>query len=345
MVDVSPVINGYGYSDVITNGQNLTSTMNVSQSVFQKKTLDAQYSRFGIQNQAITNMSKLTVNDLKKTITDQYLSTCIVWLEKSTDIDLLKTNKDEDDILKQLVVRGLYRQTDYLAFHIETESLSIRITSLDIQYRRELSALKTLCGIQDTALYLVSLPDLNYKPLMTSISSPLFMRFTIDSLKIQNERLLLDRRYKPEIKWFSDAGLINNEPKFLYQNFGISLGVSLTLPIYDGNQHKLNDEKLKSSEDTRKNYEDFFRHQYDQQLRQLNDELNTTQELTGQMMKQVDLFHELIREDQLLLNRGEISITDYITAMKNLITAQMELNQSRIKQLQVINEINYLLQN
>jgi outer membrane protein TolC len=341
----APVINGYGYSEPITNGQNLTSTVNVSQNIFNKKTIEANYSRFGIQNKSLANSLKLTVNDLKKAITAQYLAAYSAYNEMAVNMDLLKEGKEEDAILKKLVDQGLFKQTDYLSFLIAFQSLSLQIANSEIQYSRELSALKVLCGIRDTTTYTLVLPDLSGNPITTPVNSPLFQRFKIDSLSIQNEMLLIDRHYKPDIKWFSDAGIINNEPKVIYQNFGVSLGLSLALPVYDGNQRKLNIRKLKTSEETRKSYEDFFKLQYDQQLQQLTAELEQTRKLIPQLKKQLDMSGELIKQDKILLNRGGISITDYLIAVKNYISVQKDLNQYAVKSLEIINEINYLNQN
>src|ERR1039457_4981501 len=259
----APIINGYGYSEPITNGQNLTSTINVSQNIFNKKTIEANYSRYGIQNKSLANTVKLTINDLKKAITTQYLTACSAYNEIVINRDLINEGKEEDDILKKLVDEGLYKQTDYLSFLIAFQSLSLQLANSEIQYSHELSALKILCGIRDTMTYSLVLPDLSGNPIVPPINSPLFQRFKIDSLSIQNEMLLINRHYKPEIKWFSDAGIINNEPKVIYQNFGVSLGLSLAFPVYDGNQRKLNIRKLGNSEETRKLYEDFFKLQYD----------------------------------------------------------------------------------
>ena len=38
MMMYAPVVNGWGYSDVITNGQQLAGTLNVNQQIFNKKT-------------------------------------------------------------------------------------------------------------------------------------------------------------------------------------------------------------------------------------------------------------------------------------------------------------------
>jgi hypothetical protein len=61
----APVINGIGYSEVITNISNLTSVVYVSQRIFNQNIIEAQYSQYGIQNQALRISSKLTENDLK----------------------------------------------------------------------------------------------------------------------------------------------------------------------------------------------------------------------------------------------------------------------------------------
>jgi outer membrane protein TolC len=341
----APVINGYGYSDVITNGQNLTSTINVSQNIFNKKTIEANYSRFGIKNKSLANSVKLTVNDLKRAITAQYLSAYTAYNEMAINKDLLKEGKEEDGILKKLVEQGLFKQTDYLSFLIAFQSLSLQIANSEIQYTRELSALKVLCGVRDTTTYTLVLPDLSGHPLTTPLNSPLFQRFKIDSLSIQNEMLLMDRHYKPDIKWFSDAGIINNEPKVIYQNFGVSLGLSLALPLYDGNQRKLNIRKLRTSEETRRSYEDFFKLQFDQQLQQLTAELEKTQKLIPQLKKQLEMSGELIKQDKILLNHGSISITDYLIAVKNYISVKKDLNQCEVRSLEILNEINYLNQN
>jgi len=40
---VAPVVNGWGYSDVITNGQEMVGTLNVNQQLFNKKTREATF--------------------------------------------------------------------------------------------------------------------------------------------------------------------------------------------------------------------------------------------------------------------------------------------------------------
>ena len=336
----APIIHDWGYSEAITNGGNLISTVNVSQNIFNKKNFEAQYSKLGLQNQSVTNSIKISEKDLKKDITDQYLNACETSIEINFSRSLLKSANDEEALLKQMMEKGIYRQTDYLSFLVELQSLEMDLINLQTQYRTIFSNLCLFCGIRDTGSVEVSLPELHFT-VPQPHESPFFYRFRIDSLKLLNEKTIIDRSYKPAINWMSDAGLVNNDPTLIYKNFGLSIGMSLTLPIYDGNQRQLNYRKIKMSEETRKGYEDFFRQQYDRQLLQLNDELKRTYEIVPKLKQQYTLAESIVRQDKELLNMGGISVIDFVIAVKNLITIKQNLNQNEIKVLRIINEINY----
>ena len=143
------------------------------------------------------------------------------------------------------------------------------------------------------------------------------------------------------VNWFSDGGLINNQPSYIYQNFGISFGMSLSLPVYDGNQRKLNYSKLRVQEETRKNYQDFFRTQYIMQLNQLKDELDNVRLLAIDNDKQIEVVKMLVAQERAELNSGTLTITDYILALKNLIEAMHEGIQYQIRAQYILNEINF----
>ncbi|MEI7490345.1 MAG: TolC family protein [Bacteroidota bacterium] len=337
----APVINGWGYSDVITNGQQLSGTLNVNQQIFNKKTREVNYQKFGIENRSLENSRNLGINELKKAITAQYLSAYSAIMEAEFQQQILSTLKEEELVLKMWVQKGTYRQTDYLSVKVEIIQLERNIRNLEFQYRKEFSNLNVICGISDTAVYRLNLTAIEEILKHSPENSIFFRKFVIDSLKIQTEKLLIDRKYKPTVNWFSDGGIINNEPVYLYQNFGISFGMSLSLPVYDGNQRKLNYSKLRAEEETRKNYRDFFRTQYGLQLKQLKDELDNVRVLARDNDKQIEVVKMLVAQERAELNSGTLTITDYILALKNLIDATHEAVQYQIRAQYILNEINF----
>jgi hypothetical protein len=337
----APVINGTGYSEVITNISNITSVVNVTQRVFNQKVIDAQYSKYGIQNQVNKISSKISEIELKKAITLQYLLVCSVLNDIVFNRELLKSSNDEELILKQLVEKGYYRQVDYYSFMVEYKAQELMLKDLQIQYEKEISALNLICGLHDTVYTELELPEIKLNTSINTHSSPFFRRYVVDSLKIQNEKLIIDRNYKPSINWFSDAGLLNNLPREIYNNFGFSVGLSLTVPIYDGQQRKLNYDKIKIAENTRNNYAEYFKQQFNQQLQQLYSELKKTEEIIPDVEQQLSFAESIINQDKYLLNTGNILITDYVMALKNLISIKHNFHQYQVKILQIKTEINY----
>jgi hypothetical protein len=337
----APVINGIGYSEVITNISNITSVVYVTQRIFNQKVIDAQYSKIGLQNQTLRVSSKITENDLKKAITMQYLTAYAVTNDITFNKELLASSHDEERILKLLVERGQYKLVDYYSFMVELQAQELLLSELQIQYQKEISGLYALCGLRDTISGQLSLPEIYLNSPVNAANSPFFTRFIVDSLRIRNEKLQIDRGYNPSFNWFADAGLVNNMPRDIAKNFGFSAGLSLSIPIYDGKQRKLNYEKLKIAENTRTNYADYFKRQYSTQLQQLYTELKKYQEIIPMVIRQLDYAELVIKQYKDLLNSGNISITDYVLGLKNYISVKRNLNQYKVKILQIKTEINY----
>jgi len=340
----APVVNNFGYSEILTNIANLTSVMSVSQQLFNKKTVEANLLKTGIQKQSLANTVRLTENSLKKAITAVYLDAWSINSDISVNLELVSFAKEQAKILKSLTENGIYKQTDYLSFMFDLQGQELQVRELNLRFRKQISDLYILCGIRDTASFSPVKPELGNPSPSKQVLLPLFMRFYLDSLRITNENILIDRNYKPTVSWFSDAGLINNDPKVIYQNFGLSLGLNFTLPIYDGNQRKLNHQKRKSEEDIRAGYAEAFNREYHQQLQQLLDELDQTRALLPAIRSQVRNAELLVNQEKELVSKGSGSITDYLIAVKNYLSVRKSLNQYEIRLLQIQNEINYLKQ-
>ena len=337
----APVINGWGYSEVITNGQNLVGTVNVSQQLFNQKTREANYEKYALEAGNLDNARKISLQELKKAITAQYLTAIAALEDKKYQQEILATLRNESRVLKAWTEKGIYRQTDYLSLQVEIMNLERNIGDLDLQYRKEYWNLKLICGIPDTAFCDLQLPTISDTLTPKTEHSIYFRKFMIDSLQISNEKRLTDRRYQPAFSWFADGGLVNNEPRYLYQNFGLSVGMSMTLPVFDGNQRKINYDKIRMREETRKNYQENFRFRYQAQLKQLSAELEKVRLLKGENEKQIAMVRELIEADRVLLNAGSLAVTDYILALKNLIDVRHAGLLYQIRTQYILNEINF----
>lgn len=334
----------FGYDEAITNGGNYAGLIGVSQYFMNSRDLKNRYEGFSIQKRALTNASKISVNDLKRLITSQYLNAYSDYSNLAFNRTFMKLLNDEKEIIQRLSESGIYKQTDYLALLIEAQSQEIILGQMTNLYSKDIRLLNQLCGMTDTTRIELSLPEISRISLSDFSLSPLFIQYKIDSLKISNDKKAIDIRYLPKLNWFADAGLMSSNPALLGQHFGFSAGINFSIPIYDGKQKKLDYQKLDFSEDTRTQYESFFKKQYNQQVMQLNSEIVANRTTLEQLKKQLKTADQLIFMIKSQLEAGNISITEFINATKNYQSINKDVIQTEINILQSINEVNYLLQ-
>jgi hypothetical protein len=117
--------------------------------------------------------------------------------------------------------------------------------------------------------------------------------------------------------------------------------MNFSLPIYDGKQKKLQYQKLSINESTRTNYELFFKTQKNQHIDMVNKQLVENEQLSLQIKKQMAMSETLINASKELLNKGDLSMTDFIITIKNYIDIKSQLNQFEIQKLRLTNELNY----
>jgi len=343
-VSYAPTLNGWGYDEAITNGANIIGQVGVKQEIMNKYVLNTKFKGLNIQKQSVGNAIKVTVNDVKKSITNQYLTAYGDFNEIEFNRGQLKIIKDQLELMKHLVENGAYRQADYLSLLAEVQTQELTITQLTGQYSSDLQLLNQLCGITENKEVELLTPEITELKNVNLNKSPLFLQFRIDSLKIENDKQAIADEVKPKINWFADAGLISSTLNNIYQHFGVSAGINLTIPIYDGGQRKLETQKLTLSENTRSTYQSFFKSQYEQQVYQLYSELSNTDKVVAQVKKQLATSNELIGIARTQLSSGTIPVTEYLNALRNQTVINHVINQSEIKKLALINELNYLKQ-
>ena len=339
----SPFYRNFGYDEVITDGGNYTAVMGVSQNIFNRRELNNKFEAIALQKQSVNNTSRISLTELNKIITDQYLITFSGYTDFLFNKNFLELLDKEDEIIKQFVKNGIAKQTDYLSLLVEIQSQEILVYQLRSQYRKDLMLLSQLCGLNDSTLYELTEPKLVIKGTPDIVKSPSYIQYKIDSIKIENEKTAIDIRYKPKVNWFADAGFLTSNPWNFYKHFGYSAGLSLNIPVYDGKQRGIEKQKLEFNENSRKAYENTYYKKYFQQIQQLNLELKSLNEVYAQVENQLKTSELLVKTFKEQLEAGIIQMTEYINAIKNFKTTSRNINLINIQKLQVINEMNFLL--
>jgi hypothetical protein len=339
----APYSHNFGYDEVVTDGGNYQAVAAITQNIFNRRELENKFQALEIQKQSVGNTAKLSIAELKKTITDQYITSYSDFYDMQFNKSFLGLMYNENEIAKRFVTSGILNQTDYLALLVETQGQEILVDQLKYQFGKDLRLLNQLCGLNDTVTCELQEPQIALSEITDTIYSPFFRQFEIDSLRLANERIALDVRYRPKINWFADAGALSSTPENIYRHFGFSVGASLNVPIYDGRQKNLEIRKLSISENTISGYRSIYKKKYDQMLFQLNDELDGTGKVKIRIDKQLATSDQLVTSLKAQLEAGQVRMTDYINAIKNLRNINRNLNLINIRILQIRNEINFLL--
>lgn len=339
----SPYNDHFGYDEVITDGGNYQVTGYVSQSIFNRKITENKYLALDNQRQGISLNRKITTAELKRLITGLYLESYSVYSDLAFNVSFLELMKGQNNIMNQFVKAGIFNQSDYLSLLVETQGQEIIISQLRNLYEKNVRLLNEACGIVDTSHIELVLPDI--KPAETKNRSDyLFLKqFSIDSLQIVNERTALGLRYKPSVNWFADAGILTSKPETFYRHFGASAGFSLSIPIFDGQQRKLEDQKLSIRENSRSFNNIISRKQYDQQYLRLKGQLQGIKDIRIKIAEQLRISDQLVKSLKSQLETGIVKMTDYLNALRNYRSINHNLNMTNNEMLSIINEMNYIL--
>ncbi len=337
----APVFNGWGYNEAITNGANISAVISVSQEIVSSKNRKNQFEVLQWQNQSLTNSKKISEQDLKKTITEQYIIVYGLWQLYTSNNDILNLLKKEDLIFRKLTERSLYKQTEYLTFLTALQQQELLVLQTKIQIQNNFSILNYFCGIRDPSVVPIDEPQLTIADLPILENSLFYQQFVIDSLKMVTNDKQIDFLYQPKASVFADAGYISSLVFQPAKNVGTSIGLSLSVPIYDGHQRKIQHNKIAMAEQTRKNYRDFFSNQYQQQIQQLLDQLKGNQQVAELAAKQIKVAQTLVDANHKLIETGDAPVAESILAINNLISAKSMIVQNTIEKYRIINQINY----
>lgn len=336
----APVIKGYGYDEVITNGQALDALLTVNYVLNGNGLKKNQLSSIRLQQDSIKYATRISELDLRKAITEQFITTYASQEQLLSNQIITELLRNEEPVLKKLTRANTYKQSEFLTFLVTFKQQELNYHQSRLQLKNDLAGLNYLTGIRDTGVVVLKAPDLQ---LSSELSSHLFFtrKFDIDSLKALNAKKAIDLNYNPKASFYVNGGYNSSLSIQPYRNFGSSAGFTLFIPVYDGHQRKLQHTKINLQQQTNSAYREFFEIQHKQQLDLLMQQIKATEELYAQLIDQLKFTQGLIAVDSKLMRTGEVRVADYVIAINNYLSTQNLYRQTSINRLKLINQFNY----
>lgn len=338
----APVLNRFGYDQAVTNGGNYGAVASAIRPLFNRNLLQNDYRTLANQGQVLRNTGRLSALDLRRTVTDQFLTAYAARQQLTFSQELLAQLRQQDRLLRRLVDGGLYRQTQYLSYYLSVRSQEVAVQQARQAYRRELGTLRYLCGTPDTALVAVAAPAPPTRHALAGLASITQRQYTLDSLRLTLDRRTVDLSYRPRVHAVLDAGVQSSALLAVGRRFGASGGLQLAVPLFDGHQRQLAYQRLNVAEQTRRGYRTFLTAQRQQLYDQLQSQARANTALLASLREQLRIANALVAASRQQLATGDITILDYLQLINSTRTFQLGFAQAETERLRTLYALDYL---
>ena len=333
-----------GYDNAVTNGGNYAAIAQAIKPILNRFQLQNDYQILASQGQVLRNTGRLSALDLRRNITDQFLTAYATETQLSFSRSLLDQLRQQDLQLRQLVNAGIFKQTQYLSFYLSVRTQEVTVEQNQLAYRRELGILRALAGVADTTLSPLEAPTPPTHRPLAGLLAPSQRQYTLDSLRLLLDRRAIDAYYRPRLNAVLDAGLQSSSymPIALAHSLGIGGGFQLSVPVFDGHQRQLQYQRIELSEQSRRGYRQFVTVQRRQQYEQLEGLIRASDALLARIREQVRVAEALVGAARQQLATGDVVILDYLNLVTSYRTLQFSLTQAETDRLRSRFALDYL---
>jgi len=336
----NPIVNGIGHDEVITNKHTGSALVHFDMLLPGKRQLKAQNNNTLLNRQVLTLDYSLSLKELKQQVTAQYL---VVFGDQQQLSYVRKTYEllqREDSLLRRLTQANIYRQTDYLTFVASKRRQLLLSLQALTQLKSDLGQLRYMCGIGDTTLVQVANPNLSIISLQPADRTLLMQKYTVDSLFTASQHGLIDVQYQPKLSLHADAGYLSSFLFKPYQNVGVGVGVSFSVPIYDGKQRMMQHQKVMLEEQSLGFEKRAVSHQQQLQIQLLLGQLSDLSIQTKEVDEQLSNAKALVEANRLLLESGQVDIPLFFMAIQNYLDLEGQKSSADVQRYMLINELN-----
>ena len=330
-----------GYDLAASNGGMYQGLINYSQPLFNNYQYKAYANQAYVNKQINENNVNLTEHDVEKLVTDQYLLCLLDENQLQFADSMLSILEEQIGIVEKLVENSIMKQSDLTLLKIEYQNNLGLFTTYKATYKRDLMDLNVLCGINDTSAVMLQGIELYVKEEEDVRASAYLKKYKLDSLNIISTQKIFERKYKPQINLYSNAGLNAVYAPTIGNRFGMSAGLNLTWNIFDGNQKDITRKKTNLQLESVAFYRNNFLSQNNVRKSKILSELRSYENREAIAEVQLNDYASLLASYKREIVQGQLSVLTYITTLKNMTKARRDYLVLETNRLLLVNAYNY----
>ncbi len=336
-----------------TNGGNYQALFTVMQPIWASNRFKPLAEQILAGNKINENNIELTSHDIEKSVVDQYIY-CLLDLKQADFVSsIIKLIDEQRDIVLKLAAATLAKESDVMLLNIERQKQVINLTAFQNNYRLHFLDLNVLCGINDTTVQTIapldSTLDVGHWTLEnqnSNIQRPMsnirfLEKYRLDSLNALIAQDVFELKYKPQLNLLLNVGLNGNYIPDFPKRFGWSAGLGFSVYIFDGKQKEINRSKTVLAVQTAANYKTSFLSQNGLRMMRIADEVRFLHNRQILLDAQIGEYQKLLFVYHKELVRGQISVLNIVTTLKDLTALQQDFITIQVQQQLLINAYNY----
>jgi len=337
----SPYSDHWGYDAAITDGGLYSALMNVDYPVFASKKREVRNKESSVSIRQSEYQIDQVKHQLRQSVTDQYITTYqdVMQLRYLQNIKDLLQNQQQ--ILQSLAKQGVSKITDVKQVGIELQNNRINRKQAENTFQQDLLQLNSLCGIADSTTS-VELQQPSLLIDSSQVGQSKFMKqFKLDSAEVATQQQISELKYQPNVTLFGNSGL--NAVKFtgIQNYFGYSVGMHVSVPIFDGDQKSITRQQTSLQQHSIDAYQQQFKTRRQVHLAGLRRQLKQNRQQLQLVQQQLSQYEDLLSNYRQELSQGVLSVIDYLTVLRNYADAQQQRVQILGEEWRLKNEFNY----
>ena len=313
-ITTTPSPRAYGYDVGITNGGLYSAQLNVTKNLFNQKMVDNLLFQNKIQNSTLALSADDIEHNLVKNITDAYIMAYQLQLQEDFTREILKDLENRLKVVELLVKRAVLLESDYLLLELDMESKQLELHQIQNNLQTSISQLYSLSGTP------VAETDSLPAPELTTANAPIThfyqRKFENDSLQVAADQMVFENQYRPQLSLYGNTGLNAVELSNIDRRMGLSAGLRLTVPIYDGKQRKNNALQSELKKESLEFYKQNAEVQLENNVKSIERQMTALEENMGLIDEQLGKQRNVLEIYKGKLVQGQVSIVDYLNVIQ-----------------------------